>query len=184
MEKDGERLNIVDEKGKIIGEESRERIHKDGLLHREIHVWLYTPKREIIFQHRAKDKDTFPDLLDASVGGHVEIGDSCKETAVKELGEEAGLKVKESDIVYITTTKTKNFDEVTGMTNHALREIFTYRFDGNISELTVENGKSLGFEAWSIDTILNISEEDRSRFIPSILSEKALGIFRNIDKLI
>jgi len=63
------RLNIVDEEGNIVGEETRENIHKNGLLHREIHVWLYTPNREIIFQHRAKDKDTYPDLLDASVGG-------------------------------------------------------------------------------------------------------------------
>jgi isopentenyldiphosphate isomerase len=184
MGKDKERLNIVDESGNIIGEESRERIHKDGLLHHEIHVWLYTPNREIIFQHRAKDKDTFPDLLDASVGGHVEIGDSIKETAIKELEEESGLNVKESDIVYITTTKTKNFDEVTGMTNHALREIFAYRFDGDISELVVEEGKSLGFEAWPMATVLNITDKDKTRFIPSIFSEKELYIFKKIDKLI
>ncbi len=86
--------------------------------------------------------------------------------------------------MHITTTKTKNFDEVTGMTNHALREIFAYRFDENISELVVENGKSLGFEAWPIDTVLGISKEDKARFIPSILSEEVLDIFRKIDKLI
>ena len=71
---DNRKLNIIDENGNITGEETRENIHKQGLLHREIHVWFYTPKGEILFQHRAKDKDTYPDLLDATVGGHVEIG--------------------------------------------------------------------------------------------------------------
>ena len=69
---DSRKLNIVDENDQIIGEDTRENIHRKGLLHREIHVWFYTPKSEIVFQHRAKNKDTFPDLLDATVGGHVE----------------------------------------------------------------------------------------------------------------
>lgn len=60
----------------------RENIHNQGLLHREIHVWFYTPKGEIIFQHRAKDKDTYPDLLDATVGGHVEINSDYENTAL------------------------------------------------------------------------------------------------------
>ena len=81
---DNRRLNIVDENGEIIGENTRENIHNQGLLHREIHVWFYTPKGEIIFQHREKDKDTYPDLLDATVGGHVEIGsDFVKQTHEK-----------------------------------------------------------------------------------------------------
>ena len=71
---DNRRLNIVNEEGEIVGVETREDIHNQGLLHRECHVWFYTPAGEIIFQHRAKDKDTYPDLLDATVGGHVEIG--------------------------------------------------------------------------------------------------------------
>lgn len=39
---DNRKLNIVDESANIIGEETRENIHNQGLLHREIHVWFYT----------------------------------------------------------------------------------------------------------------------------------------------
>lgn len=42
---DNRKLNIVDEDGNIIGEETRENIHKQGLLHREIHVWFYTHRK-------------------------------------------------------------------------------------------------------------------------------------------
>ena len=40
-----EKLNIVDENDEIIGEEARGKIHKDGLLHRETHVWFLTPNK-------------------------------------------------------------------------------------------------------------------------------------------
>jgi len=36
-----EKLNIVDESDNIIGEDTRGHIHQKGLLHREIHVWIY-----------------------------------------------------------------------------------------------------------------------------------------------
>lgn len=87
-----DRLNVVDKNGAIIGEESRDVIHRNGLLHREVHVWLYTPDKELIFQHRAKDKETFPDLLDATAGGYVEIGDDWVTAALKELQEETGVQ--------------------------------------------------------------------------------------------
>ena len=44
-----EKLNVIDEQGNIIGEETREGIHREGLLHREIHVWLFNKKGEDIF---------------------------------------------------------------------------------------------------------------------------------------
>ncbi|EKD96007.1 MAG: Dimethyladenosine transferase, partial [uncultured bacterium] len=98
-------LDIVDENENIIGEDSRENIHKKGLLHREIHVWFYTPKDEIIFQLRGKDKVTRPDLLDATVGGHVELGDSYEDTAIKEVYEETGVKLTSTDRYPLKCTK-------------------------------------------------------------------------------
>ena len=83
-----EMLEVIDENDNTVGLETRAKIHQDGLLHREIHVWFVTPQGEIIFQHRAKDKDTYPDKLDATVGGHVEPKMSYEETAIKECKEE------------------------------------------------------------------------------------------------
>ncbi|MEX0878026.1 MAG: NUDIX domain-containing protein [Candidatus Spechtbacterales bacterium] len=127
MTKDGEKLNIVNKKGEIIGEATREDIHEKGLLHREVHVWLYTPDCKIIFQHRAKDKDTYPDLLDASVGGHVEIGDSFETAAVKELEEEASIEANIDELQYILTMRGRFYDEITGMTNNVLRAIYVFQ---------------------------------------------------------
>lgn len=177
-----DRLNIVDESGNIIGEDSRANIHGKGLLHREIHVWIYTPNGEIIFQHRSKDKDTFPDLLDASVGGHVEIGDSFEVAALKELDEEAGISTTKDKLVFIRMERIKSYDPATGNTNNALRAIYTYRYEGGVEGLKVEKGEAVRFEAWPIDKILNLSEEDKKRFIRSNLGEPFLEMFRKIQQ--
>ena len=177
-------LNIVDESGNIIGEETRENIHKQGLLHREVHIWLYTPKGEIIFQHREKDKDTYPDLLDASVGGHIEIGMGYEDSALQEMEEETGLKPDKDKLTFIQMVRSKTYDKATGMTNNVIRVIYAYRYDGKIEDLRVEKGKAIGFELWPLDKIFNISEEDKKRFIPAIFEKDIQDIFRNIQKLI
>ncbi len=172
-------LNIVNENDEIIGVASREDIHRQGLCHREIHVFFITPRNEIIFQHRAKDKDTYPDLLDATVGGHVEIGQSYEETVIKETEEETGLKIKMSDLVFINKVKRKSKDEVTGKINNVFNCRYLYIYSGKIEDLKIEVGAGIGFEAWPLDKILNISDSDRNKFIPYVLGlcQTELGEF-------
>lgn len=177
-----ENLNIVDENGTIIGQASRAKIHKEGLLHREVHVWLFTSDGKILFQHRAKDKDTWPDKLDASVGGHVDLGMDWGDTAVKELEEEAGIEAKPDELTYITQTHTTTFDPATQTTNNALRRIYAFRYDGKLDDLQIEKGKSQGFEAWAISELLRYPKQ-KDRFIPILFDETYLNIYRKIQEL-
>jgi len=179
-----EKLNVVDENGNVIGEETREEIHRKGFLHREIHVWFYTPKGEIIFQHRSKEKDTFPDLLDATVGGHVEMGTDYESAALQELEEETGIRAEKDNLTFIQMMRSKTFDPVTSTTNNALRAIYAYRYEGAIEDLKIEDGKAIKFEAWPFEKLFNISEEDRKRFIPFMLSEDILGVLHKIKGLL
>lgn len=163
-----EKLNIVDENDNIIGIEDRGAIHEKGLLHREVHVHFVTSNKEIIFQHRAKDKDTFPDLLDATVGGHVEISDNYEEAAIKETFEETGIKIDKSDLIAMDKIHTTSKDDLTGKINHAFQQEFIYYYRGKVGELKVEDGKGLGFEAWTIENLLNLTEVEKSKFIPYV----------------
>lgn len=165
-----ELLNIVDENDKVIGQETRENIHRHGLLHREIHVYFVTPNKEIIFQHRAKDKDTYPDLLDATVGGHVEIGDSYEQTAIKETEEETGQIILPSDLVLINKIQKYSEDKVSNRINYAFSTRYIYIYKGDIKDLRIEAGKALGFEAWPLEKLFNLTAEEKARFIPALLN--------------
>ncbi len=174
------KLNIVDKQGNVIGVDTRENIHKKGLLHKEIHVWFYTPAGEIIFQHRAKDKDTFPDMLDATVGGHVEIGSDFEDTAVKEVEEETGVVADNSKLKFIKRILAKASDSVTKKYNNAIRVTFAYKYSGKVGDLKVEKGKSLGFEAWPIEKLEHISKEDEKKFIPSFVNQEHIEMYKKI----
>ena len=179
-----EQLEIVNENDEVIGLESRELIHQKGLLHREIHVWFMTPNREIIFQHRAKDKDTYPDKLDATVGGHVEPSMSYEETAIKESKEETSIDLDPNKLKLVTKIHKKTFDEATGLINNSIRSQYAYLFEGDFGSLQVETGKAIGFEAWKIDLLPSLSEQDRNRFIPIILSEEFIALFERCQKIL
>jgi len=176
-------LNIVDENDEIVGKSTREEIHQKGLLHREIHIWFITPKGEIVFQHRAKDKDTYPDKLDATVGGHVEPGMSYEETAIKEGQEETGIDIDPSKLVFLRKMRKKSFDQVTGLTNNTIRNQYAYLYEDSITNLKVEEGKSEGFETWKIDDLPNLPESDKEKFIGIILQPDMLELFRRAKAL-
>jgi len=161
-------LNIVDENDNIIGEEERKVIHDKGLLHREVRVWFVTPDNEIIFQHRSKSKDTLPDLLDISVAGHVEIGDSYEEAAVREVEEETGVKIKESDLKLIGKIRRDSEDKTTETNNNIFEKMFIYIYRGDVNDLKIEKDEGIGFEVFTIKELFNMSEAEKVKFIPYI----------------
>jgi len=175
-----EKLNILDKQGNIIGQEYRDVVHQKGLLHGEVHVWCLTPDNELIFQHRAKDKDTYPDLLDATAGGHVDLGETYEESAIKELLEETGLSATEDELIYLNTELHKSYDEVTKMTNHPRRNVYLLKRRVSVDQLVIEEGKSLGFEPFPLDKLFELGESEKKRFIPTLLNESGLNIFMQI----
>jgi len=184
MKKHQEKLNVVDENDSAIGEETRENIHKKGLLHQEIHVWVYNDKGEILFQRRSLDKDTHPGLLTASASGHVELNKDYKEAALKELKEETGISAKKEDLVFLKMVRSKTYDNLTGNINNVIRAVYTYKYQGDPRKLEIEEGEAIGFEFWPLEKIFNITEKEEKQFIPSVFSKQMLDIFKEIKKLL
>jgi isopentenyldiphosphate isomerase len=177
-------LNIIDDSGKIIGIDSRENIHAKGFRHMEVHVWFITTKREIIFQHRSKTKDTYPDFLDATVGGHVEIGSDYLKTAIKETEEETGLKINKKDIKLIKIIKTGARDHITGKINNVLRAIYRHVFTGKIEDLKSEEEKGVGFEPIGLEELRDLGAEKRKKIIPNVITDVYMKMFKEMVRKI
>ncbi len=96
-----EHLEIVNEKGEIIGLAPRSEIHGNpSLMHRVVHVLVFNKKAELLLQQRSLNKDVAPGRWDTSVGGHVGVGEDLLLSAEREMEEELGIAGCEIEYLY------------------------------------------------------------------------------------
>lgn len=100
-----EYFDIINEYGEFINEvRSREEVHRLGLWHRAVHIWIYRKHQgtyELLLQKRSANKDSHPSCYDMSCAGHVSAGDDYLESAIRELQEELGVTVQASKLIPI-----------------------------------------------------------------------------------
>lgn len=101
-----ELLDICDLQGNPTGKVSARCIaHTAGLPHRTVHIWvvrrLANGKWQVLLQKRSKQKNSFPGCLDVSSAGHVSAGDTCEESARRELWEELGIRAEPGELDYV-----------------------------------------------------------------------------------
>lgn len=87
----GETLDIVDAEDDPVATASRRRVHKEGLLHRAVHVLLFDAENRVLLQHRSETKRTYPGLWTSSASGHVGAGEEPLVAARREIDEELGV---------------------------------------------------------------------------------------------
>lgn len=101
-----ELVDILDAQGRPTGGQClKSEAHRKGLLHPTVHIWFFTGDAKVLLQQRGRFKDTHPLLWDVSVAGHVGSGESITAAAVREVWEEIGLEIEESDLIPIGTSK-------------------------------------------------------------------------------
>lgn len=88
----GEELfDVVDEDDQVTGQETRDAVHQQDLLHRAVHIFVFNKRKELFLQKRSRLKDRHPGVWDSSAAGHLDAGEGYLETAVRELEEELGV---------------------------------------------------------------------------------------------
>ncbi|TPN82451.1 NUDIX hydrolase [Aquimarina algicola] len=133
-----EYIDILDEKGEPTNTTVlKSEAHRLGLFHASVHIWFYTKEKEILLQKRAHQKDTFPDLWDISVAGHIASGEKPKNAAIREIQEEIGLHVTNNDLELIGTRISKKQPKL-NFYDHELHYIYLTKFNSNIDKLQLQ----------------------------------------------
>ncbi len=96
-----EYFDIINEKGEVVGKALRSECHGNpALVHRAAHVLVFNKKGKLLLQLRSKDKDIQPGKWDTSVGGHLGVGESYEQAALREMKEELGVDPPELEHLY------------------------------------------------------------------------------------
>lgn len=152
-----EHLEIVNNRGEVIGYAPRSEIHGNpSLIHRVVHVLVFNKNGELLLQKRSQNKDVAPGRWDTSVGGHVGIGEDLFFSSRREMNEELGITVCELEYLYryihsnqyeteLVTTYRCTYDGDISFNNSEIEEIRFWSFD-KIKEVMGKNMLSDNFE--------------------------------------
>jgi len=154
-------LDLVDENDNVIDSKSRIEIHRLGLIHREIQVWMFDENKNIFFQKMGLHKRS-AGLLDSTVAGHVNKGEEYLDAAVRETKEETGISVTHSDLIFLKKFKELNDPHamVGGTVNNFISRMYIYKKPINQKMLKKEAGiVGGGFQKLSYDFLHNPPEE-------------------------
>lgn len=162
-------LDVVNDQDEVIGQAERDEVHRIGLVCRLAYVCFYTANREIILQKRSMIKKNDPGKLTTTVSGHVASGQDYLEAAVRETLEETGVEIEANDLTAMGVVRA---DYVQGdYLSNAMRGLFSYQFDGNISDLKVEDGDGAGFVTLPIEELEKQLDTEPEKFA-TVLTDK------------
>ncbi len=163
-----ELIDILDSKGKPTGEvKLKSEAHRLGLYHASVHIWFYTLDGFILFQKRANNKDTYPDLWDVSVAGHIGTKESAIDSAIREIKEEIGLIVNKEDLEFITKYLAEKKPRAHIFDNE-FHHIYLAILPVEIESLTPQKEEVADVSLFKIETFKSILEnkKDRQQFVP------------------
>ena len=122
-------------------------VHREGYAHATVHMWIVrrqgspstgipgeTPAgrgcgTDVLLQLRASDKDSHPDCFDTSSAGHIQAGDNADAPAVREIGEELGLRCTAAEFLPVGIHVNRCDDVFYGRPFHDCEWSHVYVFD-------------------------------------------------------
>jgi isopentenyl-diphosphate Delta-isomerase len=122
-----EKVILVDEQDKPIGEMDKLEAHQKGALHRAFSVFLFNNSGQLLLQQRSKNKYHSPGLWTNTCCSHPLPNEDTLQAAKRRLREEMGIGARELEfkghLIYKTNRVAIGFEN--GLIEHEYDHIFT-----------------------------------------------------------
>jgi isopentenyldiphosphate isomerase len=158
-------LDVIDELGNPLYHETEQIIHEQGLLHREIVVWFYTETGGLIFKMRNRNSQLFPEMLDATIGRHLEINKNLDEVVVEAIKKQTYMDISFDKLEYLGDYIDFAEDKMSGLTNSSLNSVYAYYFQRNLNNLMQEMVPGNGFFEFNIKEFDDMDDSYIKRFV-------------------
>jgi 8-oxo-dGTP diphosphatase len=161
-----EYFDILDENGNKTGQiKPRSEVHRDGLVHRMVHVWIVNSQNKILMQRRAPQKDSYPNMWDVSVGGHILAGMDAIETVIKEVEEELGVNIELNEIELLFKFKGSDTYNET-VFNNGFYEEYLIEKDLDIKTLKIQKEEVAEVRWFSMEELEKEILNKNPEFVP------------------
>lgn len=149
-------LRVVEPTGRPVGDMDRVEVHRRGLWHEVFHCLLVrtdTPAR-VVLQRRSLTASSYPGLLDLSVTGHLQAGESPMAGGVREIVEELGVVVDPSALVRLgMRLLADDYDDVQ---NRELMHTYLLADDRPLDAFPLDPAHTAGLVEATVEDLLSI----------------------------
>lgn len=154
-----EKVDELNDKGEIIGVIDKDLAHKEGKLHRAIHLWIINDDGEILLQRRCGDKKLYPNTWDVSVGGHVSSKENSINALFRETKEELGIDLDFGNVEYFGTVHERlKYDDID---SNELVDIFIARQNINKEDIILQKEEVSDVRFVSIEEFFNLIDNNQ-----------------------
>ena len=150
-----ELIDILTPDGKPSGKTAlKSEAHRNGWFHATVHIWLFTEDHQVLLQQRSFAKKVFPGLWDISVAGHISAGESILSAAKREVFEELGLLVSETDLIKIGT-RIHQIKHKNGIQDNEYHHVFICKLEESIKNLSIQEEEVEAIKLVDLKTLKN-----------------------------
>ena len=155
-------LEVYSPEGTKTGQKkSKSEIHRKGLFHSTVHVWIFTKEGNILIQKRSKKKELNPGVWDVSVAGHVKFNENIKKAAKRETLEETGININTKDLLKIGVYRSINIHPTA--IDKEFFHTYILKIDKNSINLDFKNNEVDDLKFISIEEMESLIKEENNK---------------------
>ncbi|MAU31047.1 MAG: hydrolase [Flavobacteriaceae bacterium] len=155
-------LEVYSPEGTKTGQKkSKSEIHRKGLFHSTVHVWIFTEEGNILIQKRSKKKELNPGVWDVSVAGHVKFNENIKKAAKRETLEETGININTKDLLKIGVYRSINIHPTA--IDKEFFHTYILKIDKNSINLDFKNNEVDDLKFISIEEMESLIKEENNK---------------------
>ena len=155
-------LEVYSPEGTKTGQKkSKSEIHRKGLFHSTVHVWIFTEEGNILIQKRSKKKELNPGVWDVSVAGHIKFNENIKKAAKRETLEETGININIEDLLKIGVYRSINIHPTA--IDKEFFHTYILKIDRNSIDLDYKNNEVDDLKFISIEEMESLIKEENNK---------------------
>tara|TARA_B100000029_G_scaffold466037_1_gene501178 strand:- start:656 stop:1198 length:543 start_codon:yes stop_codon:yes gene_type:complete len=159
-----EYIEVYKKNGKPSGKKLlKSEIHKKGLIHSTIHLWIFCNRNKILIQKRSQNKKINPGIWDVSVAGHIKYGEDIVDSVIRESKEETGIDIKKNKLKKIGVFFNEEIHN--NLIDREFHHTFLYKTSPNSINLNFRNSEVEKIKFISYDKMKTLIKNSDTYFI-------------------